>query len=143
MSIYFVLCGHGSFASGLRSALTLLSGALENCDAIDFYEGMRPEELKSALQEATIKAKTRPILFFTDILGGTPFRLCAEIALKRENSEVISGANVQMLVEAAIEREEQNNLFNLARFLKLSAQEGIALLSEQKRKTREENDDGI
>lgn len=145
--IYLIICGHGEFAGGIHSGAQLLCGSSEHCDAINFSEGMSSDALKQKLQASVSKAGDMPVLFLTDILGGTPFRECATLCANLDNSEVISGANLQMLTEALMERDEAENVRDFARMLVESAKECMKCLSDElaAQKTREENstDDGI
>ena len=50
------------------------------------------------------------ILFFTDILGGAPFRNASLIAQERGQCEVVAGVTAQMLIEACLERDDYDDL---------------------------------
>lgn len=145
--IHLIICGHGNFATGVYSGAKLLCGVSEACDAVDFSEGMSAEALKDQLQQCVDTAGDVPILFLTDILGGTPFRECAAIVSHLKNAEVITGANLQMLVEAAMEREDAGNVQGFARDLVESAKDCMTLLSEklaaQRAYEEQSADDGI
>jgi len=45
------------------------------------------------------------IVFLTDLLGGTPFRVASTLAMQKPGWEVITGTNLQLLLEMALERE--------------------------------------
>lgn len=145
--IHLVVCGHGLVAEGLLSGLKLLSGDVAYCQAVNFTEGMSGEALMQQLQEAIASAQDEPVLILTDIMGGTPFRQAALIANEREQCEVISGVNLHLLVEAAIERDDAENLAQLADDLVQSAQGGIAryatMLQNRIKTNIPTEDDGI
>ncbi|UJF24055.1 PTS sugar transporter subunit IIA [Suttonella sp. R2A3] len=142
--IQLIVTGHGEFAEGLSSAAQLLCGELSDCQVINFSEGMSGDDFSAALNKAVESLGESPVLCLTDILGGTPFRECAKIAMAREDCEVISGANVQMLVEATMEREDEADVHTLATMLVESAREGLTTLSEQsQQKKSHTSDDGI
>lgn len=128
--IHLIVCGHGEFAAGLLSGAQLLCGESPNCDAVNFSEGLTPEALRAQLQ-ACISDTDAPILFLTDIIGGTPFRECAALATTLPNAEVVSGANLQMLTEACVDRDDADDLKTFARTLISSAQECMALYSDK------------
>lgn len=144
--IHLIITGHGSYAEGLYSAAQLLCGELAHSSVVNFYEGMSAETLEASLRDALTAAGEYPVLCLADILGGTPFRVCANIATQRVDCEVLSGANVQMLVEASLERDEARTVSELAQVLVTSAREGITTLSAQwphKKKNISLNEDGI
>lgn len=128
--IHFIICGHGEFADGLLSGAVLLCGKYP-CDAINFSEGTTPEQLREKLQASIARANGKPVLFFTDLIGGTPFRECSAIAQTLPESEVISGANLQMLTEGFIEREEATDVKSFALSLVERARECMTTLSEE------------
>lgn len=130
--IHLIICGHGEFAEGLLSGAKLLCGDKPSCDAINFSEGKTPETLREELQASINSADGQPVLFLTDILGGTPFRECSALAAGLADAEVMSGANLQIVIEAIIEREDgQADLKTFARDLISSAQECMTLLSDK------------
>ncbi|WP_424141130.1 PTS galactosamine/N-acetylgalactosamine transporter subunit IIA [Sodalis glossinidius] len=45
------------------------------------------------------------VIFLSDMLGGSPFREAANIALARPGYEVITGTNLQMAVEMMLDRQ--------------------------------------
>ena len=76
-----ILCGHGGFATGMEKAMKQILGEQTQFIAIDF-----PETL-------------------TDLLGGTPFRVASTLAIQKPGSEVITGTNLQLVLEMVMERE--------------------------------------
>ena len=71
-----ILCGHGGFATGLEQAMKQILGE-----------------------------QPQFIVFLTDLLGGTPFRVASTLAMQKPGSEVITGTNLQLLLEMVLERE--------------------------------------
>lgn len=101
-----ILCGHGGFASGLEMAMKQILGKQSQFIAIDFPETSTTALLTSQLEEAirTLDAE-KDIVFLTDLLGGTPFRVASTLAMQKPGSEVITGTNLQLLLEMVMERE--------------------------------------
>ena len=48
------------------------------------------------------------ILFLADVAGGTPFKTCVLLSQEIENSKVISGTNLPILLEAVMKRDTDN-----------------------------------
>ncbi len=101
-----IICGHGGFASGLERAMLQILGEQEAVIAIDF-----PESSTTALLQAQCEAalaeidKGDGVVFLTDLLGGTPFRVASTLALRQSNREVVTGTNLQLLLEMVLERD--------------------------------------
>ena len=65
-----------------------------------------PEEVTSQLEEAIAQLDCEDgIVFLTDLLGGTPFRVASTLAMQKPGCEVITGTNLQLLLEMVLERE--------------------------------------
>lgn len=104
--IGLVICGHGTFASGLLKAMHQIVGTQDAVAAIDFHEAKTTAQLTTELK-AALEAVDRGkgVVYLTDILGGTPFRVASTIALFTRECEVITGTNLQLLVEMVLERD--------------------------------------
>ncbi|MDG6881172.1 EIIAB-Man [Phocoenobacter uteri] len=142
MTIGIIVCGHGHFATGITSTLELVAGEQEDYKAVDFDGSC---DFGVLLQQAVGELNCEKLIFFTDILGGTPFRQASIIASQRENCEVVTGTTAQMLIEACLEREEYDNLSDSVNELIESARQGIttfALQMSQNQNTQAD-DDGI
>lgn len=140
-----VLAGHGRFASGLYQAACQIVGEQPQFAAVDFPDGMSSDELEKALRTA-IETCDRGdgVVFMTDILGGSPFRYSALLSMEKSNVEVVTGTNMQMLIEMLMERDDLSSE-ELRDMALLSGARGITSLwhESQKQKTVEVEDDGI
>ena len=101
-----ILCGHGGFASGLEKAMKQILGEQAQFIAIDFPETSTTALLTLQLEQAISDLDSQEdIVFLTDLLGGTPFRVASTMALKKTGWEVIAGTNMQLLLEMVMERD--------------------------------------
>lgn len=97
-----IIIGHGNFASGLKSSLNLIVGEFDFIKDIDFIEDKTPENLKKELEGIVNAYSDEKIYIFTDLLGGTPFKISSELTLDYNNIEVFCGTNLPMLVESVM-----------------------------------------
>lgn len=101
-----ILTGHGGFASGLEKAMKQILGEQEQFVAIDFPETSTTALLTSQLEQAIGSLDGgQDIIFLTDLLGGTPFRVASTMAMEKPGWEVITGTNLQLLLEMVMERD--------------------------------------
>lgn len=96
-----IITGHGKFGSGLKSSLDLIVGNFDFVKVVDFTEEKSPENLKEELIKH-INVSDRKVYIFTDLIGGTPFKVSSELTLNHKNIEVFCGSNLPMLVECAM-----------------------------------------
>ncbi|BBT69323.1 PTS galactosamine/N-acetylgalactosamine transporter subunit IIA [Klebsiella sp. WP8-S18-ESBL-06] len=100
-----ILTGHGGFASGMEKAMRQILGEQTQFIAIDFPETSTTARLTEQLEQAvaTLDAE-EDIVFLTDLLGGTPFRVASTLAMQKAGREVIAGTNLQLLLEMVLDR---------------------------------------
>lgn len=105
--IAVILSGHGAFASGMAQAVHQVIGEQPQFRFIDFPEQMTTPQLDVAMRQTMDEIDTGDgIVFLTDLLGGTPFRIASLLSLEREDIEVVTGTNMQMAAEMLLERDE-------------------------------------
>ncbi|WP_448886566.1 PTS galactosamine/N-acetylgalactosamine transporter subunit IIA [Citrobacter telavivensis] len=101
-----ILTGHGGFASGMEKAMKQILGEQSQFIAIDFPETSTTALLTSQLEQAIEQLDgEEDIVFLTDLLGGTPFRVASTFAMLKPGREVITGTNLQLLLEMVLDRE--------------------------------------
>lgn len=137
-----IVIGHGRFASGIRSSLELFIGKQNPADFIDFTKEMSDTELRQKLAE---QINDEDIIFFTDIVGGTPYKEAAKLAYNKKNVGVVSGCNLSSLLETAFKNYQNKDEFmqDLVNVTKKSVQ--IFQNNDIQEVTEEANDysDGI
>ena len=129
-----VITGHGQFASGIHSALSLIAGDAKDVHAVDFREGDTLETLGEKLAKILKIYENDGVVIFTDIIGGAPFRQAALLASSRENLDVVYGTTLHMLVEAVLEKDHFGDVRKLVADLLPAARDGIGSLSTYTRK---------
>jgi len=104
--IGIVVSGHINFASGIQSAVRAIAGEQAQMKFVDFVETMSTDDLEADLRAAAAEVNSgEGVLFLTDILGGSPSNRATAIMMDTPLVEVIGGANLPMIVNAAFERD--------------------------------------
>ena len=77
--IGFIITGHGAYAPGIHGTMEMITGKQEKVKVIPFLPEMTLEVFKMKLLQVLILLK-RSIRnnYFSDLLGGTPFKIAAE-----------------------------------------------------------------
>lgn len=144
--ISIIVLGHGRFASGIQYALTQIIGEQDNMAFIDFPESKNLAQLKDEISTALEQlAHQDGTLFCCDILGGSPFRTASLIAQQLPIQEVVTGTNLQMLIECAMEKDELT-FTELVQLAINSGKQGIVKLSDELNQQKPhsiQEDDGI
>jgi N-acetylgalactosamine PTS system EIIA component len=106
MNKVIIICGHGHYATGLQSSVNLIAGNNEDVYYMDFTENDSDITLKQKLSLIIHKNMESQILFVCDILGGTPFKVAAEMANENDDYQVVCGCNLISIIEAIFNKEE-------------------------------------
>ncbi|HWQ17832.1 MAG TPA: PTS sugar transporter subunit IIA [Sulfolobales archaeon] len=133
-----VIVSHGSYCIGLIDSLKLLVG--ENAPTGGWIEAIPLESLDSpeTLQEKLEKAISRVndgkgVLILVDLFGGTPSRVASLLMAENPNIEIVSGVNLPMLIQVALERDKTSR--ELAEIAVKAGAEGIVYVSEKIRES--------
>ena len=101
--IGIVVTGHLNFASGMKSAVDAIIGEIEGVEFVDYITSISPESLTKIFEN--VISKYDEVLFLVDLLGGTPCNVASNLIFDHENVDVITGANLPMIVNAALEKD--------------------------------------
>lgn len=114
--IGLVVSGHGNFATGMESSMTLIGGKPNDFVALDFVEGATTEDLEAAMREAieTLNKTCDAIIFATDLAGGSPFKSACIVASDYQDVHVLGGVNLPLLLELNMMRQFENDAVALA-----------------------------
>lgn len=97
----FVLTGHGEFSNGLASAIDMVAGDQVAFQIVPFSGDAAAtygDDLKHAIVEMSGECP-EGVLVFVDLLGGTPFNQAMMISQDVPNMQIVTGANLPMLIE--------------------------------------------
>ncbi len=110
-----IVTGHGTFASGLTANMELIIGSQTAYCGVDFVDGDSVDDLAQKLKQATSRlASCDGILIFTDLLNGSPFNICVQLALADSRIRLVYGVNASMLLESCSQRWELDTVDKLA-----------------------------
>lgn len=126
--VSFVLTGHGSFAEGLASALTMIAGEQPQLSVVVFDDENAwslPERLSEAIDAAEEASEGSGVLVLCDLFGGTPFNQAMLKTYPMTNAAVVTGANLPMLLSLISARGSDASLDELVATALESGQEGI------------------
>ncbi len=103
--IGFILTGHGQYAAGLASAIEMVAGDQPALAIVPFEDARAAsygDDLRTAI--ADMRAACDGVLVFVDLLGGTPFNQAMTISDGLDDVEVVTGANLSMMIELLLTR---------------------------------------
>ncbi|GBF10191.1 PTS sugar transporter subunit IIA [Tepidibacillus sp. HK-1] len=122
MKKIMIVSGHGNYATGLQNSIELLAGKNDDLYFIDFTANDTDLTLKEKMANVVKENQDSQILFICDILGGTPFKVAAEIANDHDYMEVVAGCNIASILEALFQKETLS-ISELADFIVYSSKQ--------------------
>jgi len=128
--VNLVIVSHGDLAEGLIDAMQLIVGQQEGVVAVSLKEtdpidGLT-ERVSAAIEEV---GGPDGVLVLVDLFGASPFNISAQLTQKHAMVQVVTGVNLPMLLETALQREAMP-LEELARLAADSGRNGIKTLIE-------------
>ena len=141
--IGLLVTGHANFGSGMTSSVNLIAGEQEAYRYVDFLPTYSTEDLTRELTKALEELKDcEGVIIFTDLMGGTPFNVSAQIGHGKENIRIVAGTNLPMLVEIVMSRKFMDYLDGLVDSVLETGKEQVTKY-EFKQVVQEASDDGI
>ena len=141
--IGLLVTGHANFGTGITSSVNLIAGEQEAYKAVDFLPTYSTEDLTREITKALDELKDcEGVIIFTDLMGGTPFNVSAQIGHGKENIRIVAGTNLPMLVEIVMSRKFKDNLDELVDSVLETGKEQVTKY-EFKQVVQEASDDGI
>lgn len=123
-----IIISHGKLAEELLNAMTIILGEVVNMEAISIGWYNDVEESKKKINKSLKRVDQKNgVLIFTDMFGGTPSNLSFSF-LKDNQVEIITGANLPMLIKFA-SLQRSNNLKEVAKKVVEQGKKNIHLVS--------------
>jgi PTS system N-acetylgalactosamine-specific IIA component len=105
MKTIIIISGHGYYATGLKSTIELIAGPTPDIYYLDLTIKDSDIILKEKMQTVIKENMQSNVLLVCDILGGTPFKVSAQIANKCKNMEVVAGCNIGSILEGVFKKD--------------------------------------
>lgn len=123
-----VLAGHGHYASGVASAVTMLSGNEKAVSYVDFTPVISPDEFESRLRD--VAECGDEVVIVCDLVGGTPYNRACVVAHGNDQVKVVAGMNLAAILEAALSIEEGPKAPEVVNHLCSSVPGGVGFFEE-------------
>ncbi len=113
--VSIIICMHGKLSIEILNTIELIIGKQKNIIALDFLPNENTNNLIKKYNKSIKKLDVnKGIIFFVDILGGSPFNAANQILNKNKiKCEIIYGTNIPMLIETLMSRDENKNFYEL------------------------------
>ena len=123
-----VLAGHGHYASGVASAVAMLSGNEDAVSFVDFTPVVSPDEFESRLRG--IAECGEEVVIICDLVGGTPYNRACVISHGNDQVKVVAGMNLAAILEAALSVGDESKASEIVELLCSSVPGGVGFFEE-------------
>ncbi|MFK3707823.1 PTS system mannose-specific IIB component [Raoultella sp. BIGb0138] len=114
MECSVIVVTHGNLACELINTTNMLIGSQKHVLTVDFMPG---ENLESLIKKLAVIisdiSEDIPLLLLVDIHSGTPFNASSYFVKHRQDTRLIAGVNIPMLVNILLERQDVSSLEEL------------------------------
>ena len=106
-----VFVGHGELPLGMKQSVSMIVGQMDNIFAVS----LSPDDGKEQFQEKLSildkdLEKFSSVLFFADLLGGSPCNGVIEKCFSDDRVQIITGMNLPMVITAVIGEDLSNEM---------------------------------
>jgi PTS system mannose-specific IIA component len=126
--IGLVLVAHAGLASALKLSAEMIVGPIESCATVEVAPDERADVVMARVVATVEAVQSDGAIIMTDLFGGTPSNMAMSF-LKEGRIEVVTGANLPMLIEFC-SRRERMPVAELAADLQRTGREGIIIAGE-------------
>jgi len=140
--IGLIVTGHGHFATGLTSAVTLVTGIKDGIIACDFDDASAFNSIRTKLENAVEALKDYDaVVIFCDLFSGTPFNqaLDMKVSTGNEKINIVYGVNLPLLIEAALAASNEGTLEDILGKVDMAKQYSMGIV-ENKSADEDEDD---
>jgi PTS system mannose-specific IIA component len=132
-----LVASHGEFAKYALESTQMIMGDQSNCDYLTISVDDTLEHSKKLIKEKIDNLDTKNgLIILVDVFGGTPSNISSEILLKNENTLVVTGLNLPLLLNTFLHQEK--TLEELESVLMNSYQEGYVNVKQMMNKKEDE-----
>lgn len=105
--VAIIIGTHGKLSQELLRASEMIYGKQNNITTIDFEPEEGTNSLKIKYEEALRRLDiSKGVLILVDLFGGSPYNVAINMAMNREEIQVITGVNLPMILGVYSLREK-------------------------------------
>lgn len=93
-----ILVSHGDMAKEMLKSAEMIMGPTEQTHTVGLYPNQGPDDLQNSIKSIIESYSEENYIFMTDLIGGTPNNVVLKECMKKENTEVLSGLNLGMVI---------------------------------------------
>lgn len=109
---------HGQFAPGIVQSCEMIFGKRDKLKAVTLMPGEGPDDVVAKYEKA-IEELGNPdrVLFFNDLLGGSPYNAACRLVAANENYGIVAGVNLPGLIAISALQDTDDGSLTIAEIM--------------------------
>jgi len=136
---------HGQFAPGIVQSCEMIFGKRDKLRAVTLVPGEGPDDVLAKYEQAIKELGTEKILFFNDLMGGSPYNAACRLVATNENYGIVAGVNLPALIAMSALQDTDDGSASIADIMEqaLAAVKDGAVISSYESLNVESDDDEL
>ena len=105
---------HGQFAPGIVQSCEMIFGKRDKLKAVTLVPGEGPDDVLEKYEKAIAELGTEKILFFNDLMGGSPYNAACRLVAQNENYGIVAGVNLPALIAMSAAQDADDGSMSIA-----------------------------
>ncbi|MBR1647434.1 MAG: PTS sugar transporter subunit IIA [Selenomonadaceae bacterium] len=109
---------HGQFAPGIVQSCEMIFGKREKLKAVTLMPGEGPDDVVAKYEKAIAElGNPDRVLFFNDLLGGSPYNAACRLVAANENYGIVAGVNLPGLIAISALQDADDGTMTIAEIM--------------------------
>ena len=108
---------HGQFATGIVQSCEMIFGKRDKLRAVTLMPGEGPDDVVAKYEQAIKELGTEKILFFNDLLGGSPYNAACRLVVANEYYGIVAGVNLPGLIAMSAAQDIDDGSASIAEIM--------------------------
>ena len=137
---------HGQFAPGIVQSCEMIFGKRDMLKAVTLMPGEGPDDVVAKYQKAIAElGNPTRILFFNDLMGGSPYNAACRLVATNENYGIVAGVNLPGLIAMSAAQDMDDGSATIGEIMEqaLAAVKDGAVISSYESLNVESDDDEL
>jgi len=108
---------HGQFAPGIVQSCEMIFGKRDKLKAVTLMPGEGPDDVVAKYEKAIAELGTEKVLFFNDLMGGSPYNAACRLVAGNENFGIVAGVNLPALIAMSAAQDTDDGSMTMSEIL--------------------------
>ena len=135
---------HGQFAPGIVQSCEMIFGKRDKLKAVTLVPGEGPDDVLEKYKKAIEELGTEKILFFNDLMGGSPYNAACRLVAENENYGIVAGVNLPALIAMSAAQDIDDGSASIAEIMEqalTAVKDGVVISSYESLNVETDDDE--